>query len=306
MAQAGSQVALGLGAAAAWGGGDFSGGLAAKRAEPPFVVATAHAFSLLLLVAVAVPLHAFYAGHEFYGLSSGVLCGGGLIALYSALARGSMGLTAATSGVLTALIPVIYSLVHEAWLHDSHASPLRLAGFAVAAVAIWLVAYMPASAEMDSEIHGFDRAAGFDRRSMGLAVVAGLSFGTMLILMHLAAPYGVLQALIEMRVMSTSIAAIAGIVLWLTRCLGDATGAAGFPVGKVLLPALIAGVLDTGGNLLYLFGSTVGRLDVTAVISSLYPAGTMLLAALLLKERATKIQAAGMVLAITAIVMISV
>lgn len=303
MAQAGSQAALGLTAAAAWGGGDFAGGIAAKGAAPTIVVAVAHGFSLLLLVAAAELLHCSYAGHEVFGLCSGLLCGGGLIALYSALARGSMGLTAAVSGVLTAMVPVLYSLVCEAWFAEGHPSALRLTGFAVAAAAIWLVAYVPT--ERAASQSAGSRAAGVDVRNVGLATAAGLSFGGMLILMHRAASYGVLPALIEMRLMSMSIAAIAGILVWLAKRGGNAISRA-FPAGKVLTLAIVAGVLDTTGNLLYLFAARVGRLDVTAVLSSLYPAFTMLLAAGLLKERTTKSQAAGMLLAIAAILLISV
>ena len=69
--------------------------------------------------------------------------------------------------------------------------------------------------------------------------------------------------------------------------------------------ALVAGTLDTSGNLLYLIASQAGRLDVSAVLASLYPAGTMLLAAWLLRERATRSQIAGMVLALAAVALIA-
>ena len=69
--------------------------------------------------------------------------------------------------------------------------------------------------------------------------------------------------------------------------------------------AAIAGVLDTSGNLLYMLSSLTGRLDVAAVLSSLYPAATILLAAWLLKERTTRMQAFGMALAIVAVALIS-
>jgi len=121
--------------------------------------------------------------------------------------------------------------------------------------------------------------------------------------MHLAARQGVFRALISMRIASTSVAV--GIGLWLTQ-RGKESDRPGFPIGKVLLLAMFAGVLDTSGNLLYLFASLAGRLDVAAVLSSLYPAGTMLLAAWLLKERATRSQEAGMVLALAAVLMISI
>ena len=287
----GSEAVFGLSAAAIWGAADFSGGLAAKRAAPSVVVAVAHGFSLILLLLLAVPfLRSPSTIYGLYGLLSGIFCGAGLIALYSALSRGSMGLSAAVSGVLTAVVPVLFS-----WFREGHASPRKLIGFAVAVVAIWLVAYTP---ERKS-------AAQPRPRGLGLAVCAGLCFGAMLVFMHLAAAQGVLRALISMRISSTFVAAVASFSLWLGKGqYGSAPPR--FPGGKLLLLAMLAGILDTTGNMLYLFATLAGRLDVAAVLSSLYPAGTILLAAWLLKERATHSQALGMALALTAVMLISI
>ncbi|HEX5236082.1 MAG TPA: EamA family transporter [Silvibacterium sp.] len=284
-----SVVALGLSAAAVWGTADFCGGIAAKGARPTFVVAVAHGFSLLLLLLAAFFFHAPLSGYGVDGLMSGIFCGAGLIALYSALSAGSMGLSAALAGVLTAIFPVLFS-----WFREGHASPLQLIGFAVAVVAIWLIAYTPERTRSERRNSG----------SLALAVVAGLCFGAMLVFMHLAARQGVFGALVAMRVVSTSIALLCGVAVYLSRSTRAGSGI-GFPSGKLLLLAMLAGVLDTSGNLLYLFASKSGRLDVTAVLSSLYPAGTMLLAAWLLKERATRGQTAGMALALAAVVLIS-
>ena len=289
MTSGGSVAGLGLSAAATWGAADFAGGLATKKAAPAFVVAVAHGFSLVLLYAAAFYLHAAGSGYNFYGFLSGIFCGAGLIALYAALSRGSMGLSAALSGVITAISPVVFS-----WFNEGHATPRRLVGFAVAAVAIWMVAYTP---EQNS-------ASGARPRGLGLAVVAGLCFGAMLIFMHLAAAEGILGPLISMRITSTSVGAVAGIWYWLAHGNAGSSGS-GFPTGKVFVLALVAGTLDTSGNLLYLFASQAGRLDVSAVLASLYPAGTMLLAAWLLRERATRSQIAGMALALAAVALIA-
>ena len=289
MGNSGSVAALGLGTAAIWGAADFSGGLAAKRAAPAFVVVVAHGFSLVLLLSAVPFFKLVFSGIGFYGLLSGVFCGAGLVALYGALSQGSMGLAAAISGVLTAVIPVLFS-----WFREAHAAPHRLIGFAVAAVAIWLVAYTPGPASI-SQPHP---------RGLGLAICAGLCFGVMLVLMHLAAAHGVLRELIAVRVTSTSVAALSGTAMWLARSRKK-PAEAGFPTGKLLLLAMLAGVLDTSGNFLYLFASLIGRLDVAAVLSSLYPASTILLAAWLLREGATRSQTAGMALALAAVVLIS-
>lgn len=277
----------GLIAAGLWGSADFSGGLATKRAAPTFVVTAAHGFGLALLIAAAFFLHPLPGSYTLDGLLSGVFCGAGLVALYAALSRGSMGLASALSGVLTAVVPIAW-----AWFREGRAAPQQLAGFAVAAAAIWLVAYTPDKTRSRPE-------------GLGLAVFAGLCFGVMLILMRLAAMHGVMRALIAMRLASASTAAVAGVVYFVVRGRGEKHAAGGFPTGKVLLLALVAGLLDTSGNLFYLFASLAGRLDVAAVLSSLYPAGTMLLAAILLRERATRSQAAGMVLALAAVALIA-
>jgi len=75
---------------------------------------------------------------------------------------------------------------------------------------------------------------------------------------------------------------------------------------KTLLALIaIAGIFDASGNTFYTIATRLGRLDVAAVLSSLYPASTILLAAVLLKERATRSQTAGMALALVAVVLIS-
>lgn len=332
MDSGGSVAGLGLSTAAVWGAADFAGGLTTKRAAPAFVVAVAHGFGLLLLYIAAFSLHAASSGYSLYGFLAGIFCGVGLIALYAALARGAMGLSAAVSGVLTAVFPVVYS-----WFQEGHPTPRRLAGFAIAAIAIWLIAYTPDQKSSDqtstansgnvvnSEIVIPSKAEEpalfsppehqnpspfslspfhFSPPPLALAVIAGLAFGAMLILMHLASSQGILGPLISMRIASASSAALAGLVFWLTSRHRSSV-VHGFPKGKFFLLALVAGTLDTSGNLLYLIAAHSARLDVTAVLSSLYPAGTMLLAAWMLKERATRSQVTGMVLALAAVALIA-
>lgn len=299
MDSGGSVAGLGLSTAAVWGAADFAGGLTTKRAAPAFVVAVAHGFGLLLLYIAAFALHAAGSGYSLYGFLAGIFCGVGLIALYAALARGAMGLSAAVSGVLTAIFPVVYS-----WFQEGHPTPRRLIGFAIAAVAIWLIAYTPDRKSLETTTPGNASALRPPPYTLSLAVLAGLSFGAMLILMHLAAGQGILGPLISMRIASASSGALAGLVFWFST-RGRRAAGLGFPKGKFFLLALVAGTLDTSGNLLYLIAAHSARLDVTAVIASLYPAGTMLLAAWLLKERATRTQVVGMALALAAVALIA-
>ena len=293
----GQAVLLGLASSALWGSADFSGGLAARRTEPAFVIAIAHALSLAILLAAAIARHdPLHTSEIVYGLLSGLVGGLGLIALYNALALGSMGLTAAVCGVVSTIFPVVAS-----WLREGHAGGTRLAGFAIAGLAIWLIAYTPGGKPHP--------------RGLGLAVVAGIFFGTMLILMRIAAAQSVLWALTWTRVASTTVGVAASLVMLLRsrpqRSPGSPVPGSTLPGAKshwriVLLLAALVGLLDTSGNLLYMLAALACRLDVAAVLSALYPGITMLLALLLLKERTTRSQGAGMVLALVAVALIAI
>ena len=284
----GQAVLLGLATSALWGAADFSGGLAARRTAPPFIIALAHALSLVILLAVCAARHEpLHSSTILYGLLGGVVGAIGLIALYNALSLGSMGLTAAICGVVTTVFPVIAS-----WLREGHAGGTKLAGFAVAALAIWLLAYSPGGTPHP--------------RGLGMAVLAGILFGAMLILMRVAAEQSVLWAMTWVRVASAASGAAASLLILARRARSPRPAtAAPFPWRSVLLLSAIVGVFDTLGNLLYMLAALAGRLDVAAVLSALYPGTTMLLALLFLKEKATRSQGAGMVLALIAVALIA-
>jgi drug/metabolite transporter (DMT)-like permease len=292
-AGAGQAVALGLAAAAVWGAADFSGGLAARRAAPPYVIFVAHGLSLVVLLAVVIANQVPPPKQFIYALLSGVVGAAGLAALYGALARGLMGLTAALAGVVTAALPVVVS-----WVREGHAGGLKLAGFGVAAVAIWLVAYSPAETATQPQ----ERS----RAWIWLAVTAGLCFGGMLVLMQAAAVESVVWALTLSRTASTLVSAAACLAMGVSARTAGRNSAGNAGAWKSMLPlAALAGLFDTTGNWLYTLASLAGRLDVAAVVSSLYPAATILLAAMLLKERTRRSQLVGMGLAVAAVVLIA-
>jgi drug/metabolite transporter (DMT)-like permease len=284
----GEASALALASAVVWGASDFCGGIVTRRSTPAIVLMIAHGLGLLLLLAAlaASSQGAPTRNTVIFGLIAGLAGGIGLLALYKALSLGSMGLVAALSGVLTAAVPVLVSFFTEA-----RPSTLKLAGFAVAGVAIWLIAYTPGT---DAHPHG-----------LGLAILAGIGFGILLVFLHLGARDNVLWALTFSRVGSVFCAVTLGIVM---ARHNRRQGRALMPSTRwraVLPLAAAAGILDTSGNLLYTMSSLAGRLDVAAVLSSLYPAGTILLAVWLLHERATRSQTIGMGLALLAVAMIS-
>jgi drug/metabolite transporter (DMT)-like permease len=282
----GAANGLGLAAALSWGAGDFCGGLATRKASPYQVVFVAHGLSLVLVFLAAMashrPLPSIHA--VLLGLLAGLAGGLGLMAFYLALSLGKMGLTASLAGVLNTAIPVLFSL----FVFGSP-TPLQMVGFAIAVIAISLIAYVPG---------GETRP-----RGMVLATAAGVGFGLLLILLNRAGQESILWALTFSRVSSTAVAL--ALLLIQSRRRQSALTFPTAPWNKVLPLAALAGLLDTGGNFLYTAASVAGRLDVAAVISSLYPAVTILLAIWLLRERATRLQAAGMALALAAVALIS-
>lgn len=287
-------TALGLLAAAFWGGGDFTGGMATRRASPFVTVALAHGLSLVVLVGAALLLHlpAPSPQARVLAISSGFLGALSVILFYEALAAGQMGISAAIAGLLSAIIPVGVSFFTEGMPH-----PVQIAGFLLAAIAIWLIAATPGGAS--------------NPRALGLATIAGIGFGIYFVLLKMNGKYGVVWPMAYLRLGSFSFATIAALLqAWMRRRQQQRAPTTPTKYGSILAPAFLAlavatSVLDTGGNMLYTMATRVGRLDVASVLASLYPAGTILLAAWLLKERTTRTQATGMALALAAVILIA-
>ncbi|MCL2660662.1 MAG: DMT family transporter [Acidobacteriaceae bacterium] len=289
----GNNALAALAAAVLWGGGDFSGGMGAKHSGNTMggalrVVLVSHAMSLAVLVSIALARGgAFPRGAPLaWGLGAGLLGGLSLTAFYSALARGAMGASAAVSGLLAAAIPAAVSSIAEG-------SPglLRIAGFLIAGAAIWLIAAgdnpenMPVSAG-----------------TMWLAVLSGAGFGVYFVALKFASSAGFIWPMATARMASLTVCSITLCSLIAARSplrAGKLT-----PIGLLWIAG--AGALDTGGNLLYMASTQAGRLDVAAVLASLYPASTILLAAWMLHERPTRRQAAGMLVAVASVVMITI
>jgi drug/metabolite transporter (DMT)-like permease len=271
-------AALSLGAAAVWGGGDFAGGIATKRANVFRVVAGAHACGLVLML-----LLAWLTGEPFpprsslgWGVLAGISGAFGIAALYKALAIGRMGIVAPVASVITAILPVMVGIRSEG-MPDR----IQLVGFALALVSTWLVA------RPDGEIDS--------HRGLGLAVLAGVLFGLFLVAGKQAGHGGVFWPLVAARTASTLLMlAIVALSPRDTRSLRTA-----------LLPILLSGLLDSAANALFIAATRHGRLDVAAVLSSLYPASTVILARALLKERLSATQNAGIVGALLSVALIS-
>jgi uncharacterized membrane protein len=262
------------------------------------VVLLSHAASFAVLVAIArLRGDAFPHGALLaWGVAAGVAGGLSLTCFYIALSRGAMGVSAAVSGLLAAAIPAALTMWQEG---APGVGPLL--GFAVAGTAIWLIAASPVQVpEAGTESAP---GPGTGRNTGTLAMLAGVGFGLYFVALKMAGPAGVIWPMATARIGSLSVCSLMFLGLRVKR-----RGTAGSPIRlgrKTVGWALSTALLDTSGNLLFLAATRAGRLDVAAVLASLYPASTILLAALALGERPTRRQAAGMAAAAVAVALIA-
>uniref|UniRef100_E6QL09 EamA domain-containing protein n=1 Tax=mine drainage metagenome TaxID=410659 RepID=E6QL09_9ZZZZ len=276
---------LGLLAAATWGGSDFAGGYGAKRSPALLLAFSGHFVTLLALAAVCALGHLTIPGHrEFLLAAAGGLEGSiALAVFYRALALGAMGLTAVLTGLLTALIPVFFALFTEGLPRIP-----GLLGLIAGGVAIVLIGYR----------------AGDETPPLALLLgaVSGVGFGVQLVLFKLAAVGGVVWAITSARM--GGVAGLAAILAFARATSRETLWPKGVWSGFWRM-GILAGVLDTIGNAGYILATRGGRMDVAAMVSSLYPGITILLAALVLREYPTRRQAVGMGFALASIALLS-
>jgi drug/metabolite transporter (DMT)-like permease len=256
--------------------------MATKRANVYGVVIGGEAIGLAVLLALA-----FLTGEALPPVQNlalaglaGVGGGFGLILLYRALASGQMSVAAPISAVLAAAIPVLFN---AAW--QGLPDPLVLVGMLLALVAIWLIARGEGSAV----------SARLQLEQLRLPFLAGIVFGLFFVLLHQASQESLFWPIIATRL--ASITFLVGFAA-LTRQPWT-------PQYNLWPMIALCGLLDTTGNGLYVLSGQLGRLDVAAVLSSLYPAATVALAWLVLKERIARPQMVGIFSALLAIVLIA-
>ncbi|MEX0710090.1 MAG: DMT family transporter [Chloroflexota bacterium] len=271
-------ILLGLGSAAAWGSGDFAGGLAARRAGGMTVAAGSQVAGLALLLIALVVLQpaAPSISTLLLGALGGVAGGIGLAALYAGLAVGAMGIVAAVSGVGGVIVPLaVASLL---W-HDS-IEPIQLAGIGCALAAV--------AAASGVTAHGANR------RAIMLALVAALGFGLWFVFLDRAAEQDKLWALVASRG-SASLLIGAMALPWMRR---SSLRAVAPLVG-------IAGLMDVAANGMVVLAFATIPVGIAAALSGTYPLATMLLARVLLGEALPRLGLVAVVLAVAGIILIS-
>jgi len=270
-------IAFGLLAALSFGGGDFVGASAARRAGVLVVAAgTQLAGLVVLLVALAVvrPEIPQIDGIAL-GLVAGIAGGIGLAALFGGMAVGSMGLVAALSGAGSLVIPLIVG-----GLMGARVAPLQLVGIGAAAAAAGA-----ASGASRGDV---------GRRALLLSALAAAAFGTWYVLLDLAAEAA--DPLWTLALSRTASALVTGLL-----AIGRFDRSR-YPFRVVAA----AGLLDVAGNALYIAARAEMAVGLAAALTGLYPIVTMLLARFILRERLAPLGLVGVALAVAAVVLISI
>jgi drug/metabolite transporter (DMT)-like permease len=282
-------VLLGLASAVAWGAGDFGGGIASRRAPLFGVLLAAQLSGGVLAAGVAFArAEPLPIGPEIALAALGGVFGAiGIGALYGGLSTGRMAVVAPISGVLSAVVPVTAGIALQGL-----PGPASLVGIGLALLAVVLVSGSPA--QTPGGLVG-QRVLGLPR-DVAIALLAGLSIGIFNVIVSRFSPGSVFAPLVIVRLGQAVV--IAGAIA--------ATGRTWRPPQRVWPLLLVVGALDMAGNGFFILAAQAGRLDVAAVLSSLYPVTTLILAALILKERVVGVHALGVAAAIAAIVLVRI
>jgi drug/metabolite transporter (DMT)-like permease len=280
-------VALGLGSSLCWGLADFFGGLQSRKRAMLAVLLVSQGAALLLLLPFALALagegpSAAAVGWAALGGSAGVVALG---AFYRGLAIGTMSVVAPISAT-GAAVPVLVGLAE-----GERPGVLQVAGMVAALAGVILASRESEPAEDLGSAH---RRAG--RAAVGLALVAAVGFGTFFVgVDRAAATTDVAWVIVISRSCSLVLVLIAALV-----------ARPDLPRDAVSFGALaMIGVLDLGANGLFAIATTKGLLSVVAVLGSLYPAVTVVLARVVLAERVSRLQEIGVGLTLAGVVAIS-
>ncbi|MEZ5092132.1 EamA family transporter [Nocardioides sp.] len=261
-----------------WGSADFVGGLLTRRLPAYSVVAASQAAGLVAttLVALATGAYRDDTGWIPWAILAGASGSLGLVAFYAALATGTMGVVSPIAA-LGAAVPVVAGIAA-----GEQPSTLALVGMVVA-----LAGAVAAS--------GPELAGATGARPVVLAVVAGAMFGLAMLSIARGAEHSTLMTLWGMRATSVSGFLVAALAVRTTGGL----------VVRDLAPLGAVGLGDAGANLMFALASTQGLVSVTAVLGSLYPVVTVLLARLVLHERLLRVQQAGVAAALVGVALLS-
>ena len=260
-----------------WGSSNFLGGYASRRANPFVLSAVSHLAALAFMILVASAMHVpFPSRHALlWAFGAGLAGGLALAILYGSLSSGRMGLAAPVVAVLSSGIPAVVTMVRE-----GSPGATRLIGFALAILGVSLISWTE------------DKT---DNKALRLAVLAGCCFAAYSLAIKQAGPGSAMWIEVYSRTAAFLLTAVIAFAGRKTDRLDQRAG----------LCAATAGLLDTTGSVAFVRASQLERLDIVVVLSSLYPAITVLLAVLFLRERLTRWKALGVCAAIVALPLIA-
>jgi len=265
-----------------WGASDFAGGYGSRRANAFVLTAFSHLCAFVLMLAIAFAEHGVFPNRAsiFWAVAAGVIGGFSIAIFYRALASGHMGLAAPIGALLGAAIPTRVDIALEG-------APSRwsVLGFALAILAIWLIARPEAPGENDESGHP---------KGVAAAALAGVGFAGFYLCIHQATGSPTWVAAIS-RIGSFAATSIAVLATRAPLQLNRSATAFG----------ALAGCLDIIGVALFILASQHGRLDEAVVITSLYPAVTVLLARIVLKEHFNRWKVVGLLAALAAVPLIA-
>ncbi len=270
---------FGLASALIWGGGDFSGGLAARRINPFQAMMLASITGLGAMLALAVLTgEPWPRGFDYaWAGGAGVIGALGIAALYRGLSMRAAAIVAPTSAVVGTAIPVLVSALLEGL-----PGLAQTAGILTGAAGIWLVSRT--SEPITSEI----------RRSFWLAAGSGVCFGTFFVFIAQVQT----ESLFTPLTVAKAAASVAAMLLLRRLRLP-------FPNLRRNPLALFAGLMDAGGNVFYLLAARYTRMDIAAVLASMGPAVTVLLSAIILREKVSRTQRFGVLLCVIATILLA-
>lgn len=276
-----------LAAAVLYGGADFLGGAASRRAHTLAVLTvSAPAGALIMLVAALVAGGPAHLGGLGWAAAGGLAGGAGLIVFYEGLATGPMTVVAPVSALVATVLPVGVALA------SGERPGLTVAVGAVACLAAIVLI---------SQEGGKPAGQGGERRAsraLLFGVGSGLAFGLFFLFLRNAGSTGVFWPVTAARLAGTAI--MLGAAAWLRvrpgwRGMGH----------RVLLAAIASGLIDAAANVCYVLATRAGMFGMAVVLTSLYPGITVLLARLVLGERMRPAQRVGLVLAAAGVVLVT-
>ncbi len=279
-------AAFSLTAVGVWGASDFLGGVGARRANAFLFTSIVHASGMLLTAALALSLGLqFPEGSSLrWAFAAGSIGGIALAIFYRALASGQMGLVAPVAAVLGAAIPTIVDAFSEGFPGTRH-----LLGFLLAGIGVWLISR--------TERQSTENAEKSDKRprGLGMAILSGCGFAGFYLCIHHAGNASPLWIAVYSRF--ASLLVTLAIVVFGRQFSSVSRSVLGI--------ALAAGILDITGTIVFVRASQLGRLDTPVVLSSLYPAVTVILARIFLHEHFSRARTIGMLAALAAVPMIA-